>query len=178
MVLPYRNPLGYKNLRTWQQANEILELTEKFVTTLPKNHPKTNQAMADVADHMLRSVRSVVRNIEEGFKRTTTKEYISFLGFSAGSLEELLADFEYCVKGGLGDAAMGNKGVWLCRGEAKMLFNQIKSLEKKIFDEKTVSSNELARDSINRAREREDKIDRWLEEIKNSKKIIDPPKFD
>lgn len=176
--MPYGNPLGYKNLRTWQQANEILELTEKFVATLPKNHPKTGQKMADVADHMLRSARSVVRNIEEGFKRTTTKEYVSFLGFSSGSLEELLGDFDYCVKGNLGDETMGNKGVWLCRGEAKMLFNQIKSLEKKMFDEKTFSSNESARDSINRARIREEKIDRWLEEIKNGKKVIEPPNFD
>lgn len=93
MTLPYRNPLGYKNLRTWQQANEILELTEEFVATLPKHHPKTGQKMSDVSDHMLRSARSVIRNIEEGFKRITTKEYVSFLGFSSGSLEELLGDF-------------------------------------------------------------------------------------
>ena len=55
-----RNPLGYKNLRTWQQANEIFELTEEFVQTLPKFHPKTGQKMADTADHMLSSARSVV----------------------------------------------------------------------------------------------------------------------
>jgi len=167
MVLPYRNPLGYKNLRTWQQANEILELTEKFVATLPKTHPQTGQKMSDVADHMLRSARSVVRNIEEGFKRTTTKEYISFLGFSAGSLEELLGDFEYCVKGGLGDETMGNKGVWLCRGEGKMLYNQVKSLEKKMFDEKTMSANEMARLAMQEAKDRENKFDNWLKNQRN-----------
>lgn len=167
MVLPYRNPLGYKNLRTWSQANEILALVEEFVPTLPKFHPKTNQKMSDVADHMLRSARSVVRNIEEGFKRTTTKEYISFLGFSAGSLEELLGDFGHCVKGDLGDKSKGNKGVWLCRGEAKMLHNQIKSLEKKMGDEKTLSGNEMARLAMKEAKEREDKFDRWLKENTN-----------
>lgn len=170
MVLPYRNPLGYKNLRTWSQANEILDLTEKFVTTLPKLHPKTDQKMSDTADHMLRSARSVVRNIEEGFKRTTTKEYISFLGFSAGSLEELLGDFGYCVKGDLGDKSMGAKGVWLCRGEAKMLHNQIKSLEKKMEEEKTLSPNEMARLSIKKAKDREEKFDKWIKEYPDQKK--------
>jgi len=31
----------------------------------------------------------VVSNIEEGYKRPSTKEYLSFLGFSQGSLEEI-----------------------------------------------------------------------------------------
>jgi four helix bundle protein len=108
--------MGYKFLRTWQQAQEIFELTEDFVQTLPKFHPQTGQKMADVADHMLRSGRSQVRNIEEGYARTTTQEYVSFLGFTAGSLEELLRDYQYCVDGNLGDQETVNKGVWLCRG--------------------------------------------------------------
>ena len=88
MYIP-RNPLGYKKLRTWQQANEIFQLTEEFVKTLPKYHPETRQKTMDTTDHMLRSARSVVRNTEEGFSRASTKEYVTFLGFSKGSLHYL-----------------------------------------------------------------------------------------
>ena len=165
-----RSPLGYKNLRTWQQAGEIFELTEEFVVTLPKRHPKTNQDMMDTADHMLRSARSLVRNIEEGYKRTTTKEYISFLGYSAGSLEELLGDFNYCNKGDLGNRSMGNKGEWLCKGEAKMLENQIRSLKDKMMREKTMSANDLARVELDRRKREEEKFDKWLlEQSKGNK---------
>ncbi|MEK7522336.1 MAG: four helix bundle protein, partial [Patescibacteria group bacterium] len=38
------------------------------------------------------AARSVVRNIEEGFKRTTTGEYLQFIGYSQGSLEEVKGD--------------------------------------------------------------------------------------
>ncbi|MDO8512776.1 MAG: four helix bundle protein [bacterium] len=38
------------------------------------------------------AARSVVRNIEEGYKRATTKEYIDFIGYSQGSLEEVKGD--------------------------------------------------------------------------------------
>lgn len=158
-MIPYRNPQGYKQLLTWKQANQILELVEIFVTTLPKYHPKTNQKLADLADHMLRSARSLVRNIEEGFKRTTTQQYLDFLGFSAGSLEELLGDFLYCQKGNLGDQPLADKGIKLCKGESTMLFRQMKSLEEKMAREKTLP----ARDRMNlRRQETTEELDAWI----------------
>ena len=44
-MLSHRNPLGYRTLLTWRQANEILELTEKFIATLPAEYN-------DIKDHM------------------------------------------------------------------------------------------------------------------------------
>lgn len=38
------------------------------------------------------SARSQKRNIEEGWKRPTTSEYLEFLGFAQASLEELKGD--------------------------------------------------------------------------------------
>lgn len=38
------------------------------------------------------AARSVKRNIEEGWKRPTTKEYLIFLGYSQASLEEVKGD--------------------------------------------------------------------------------------
>jgi len=164
MYVP-RNSLGYKNLRTWQQAQEIFELTEKFVQTLPKYHPETHQRTMDTADHMLRSARSGVRNIEEGFSRATTKEYVAFLGFSKGSLEELLGDFEYCRKNHLGDEKIADRAIFLLKGEGKMLHRQMESLEQKRIDDGAVSANEkIVKIRRKEARIAED-FDKYLEEI-------------
>jgi four helix bundle protein len=134
-----RNPLGFKKLLTWQQADLIYRKTKALVAKLPKKHPRTNQFMNRLVDHLVDSARSVKRNIEEGFKRTTTSEYIEFLGFSLGSLEELhgdLMDLEKDIEGdsrGFEGISKGEIGeiVRLCRGEDKMLSNQIKGLEKR-----------------------------------------------
>jgi len=154
-MLPYTNPQGYKQLRTWQQANEILELTEEFIKTLPKNEPARG--------HMDRSGRSTVRNIEEGFRRTTTQEYINFLGFSAGSNEELMADFEHCIGKGLGNQELAQKGFYLCKGEGKMLYNQIKALERKMISEKTLPAKELSRQAFISHQKNEADFDKFIE---------------
>lgn len=160
-----RNPLGYKNLLTWRQSNEIFELTEEFVKTLPKYHPETGQKSFDTADHMLRSARSVVRNIEEGFSRATTKEYVTFLGFSKGSLEELLNDFEYCRRSKLGDEKLADRAIFLCKGEGKMLHNQMEALEKKRAEDGAVSSNEKIVKRWRKGENIEKDFDKYLEEI-------------
>lgn len=46
------------------------------------------------------AARSVVRNQEEGFKRSTTKEYSDFIGFSQGSLEEVKGDIRELAEDG------------------------------------------------------------------------------
>lgn len=167
-MLSHQNPLGYRSLRTWQQANELFELTEKFTTGFPSKHPKTNQYLTDLKDQMIRSARSVVRNIEEGYTRTTTKEYISFLGFSAGSLEELIGDFKYCQKGLIGDDKWVAKGIQMGVGEAKMLNSQIRSLEEKMYREKKTSVNDMARKVLNEHRNKEKDFDEWLKNYRKN----------
>lgn len=164
-MLSRRNPLGYRSLRTWQQANELFELTEKFVSTLPLRHPVTGQFLTDLIDQMIRSARSVVRNIEEGYSRVSTKEYISFLGFSLGSLEELIGDYKYCQKWELGDSNMRSKGIGLGVGEAKMLESQIKSLEEKTFREKSVSQKDMIKRSWSEQKKKEEDFDQKLKDI-------------
>ena len=167
-MLPYKNPLGYRNLRTWQQANEIFEITEKYTATFPSKNPQTGQYLTDLKDQMIRSGRSVVRNIEEGFSRTTTKEYISFLGFSKGSLEELSADFQYCIKGKLGKIQWAEKGFWLCRGEGKMLHSQIMALEKKIGNEKTNTQNDRDINFLARRKQRQLEEEKYIKQLQSN----------
>ncbi len=165
-----RNPLGYKVLRTWQQAQEIFEITEEFCATLPAKHPKTGQYLSDLKDQMIRSGRSQIRNIEEGYCRVTTKEYIEFLGFALGALEELLSDFEYCVKGQLGDNDVSIKGLRFCRGQFKMLSSQINKLKEKMVNEGSVSSNDRARMILNENTKKEKEFDEYLKGFLNRKK--------
>lgn len=136
MVYFKRNPLGYKNLLTHRQAGQILEKTKEIVASFPKFHPKTHQSLYRLINHMIDSARSIQRNIEEGFKRATTQQYIEFLGFSEGSLAELRGDYQDCLKSSLIDSSTYQEMENLLRGEDVMLGRQIQSLEKKIRDEK------------------------------------------
>ena len=89
MVYQPKNPVGYRTLITWKQAGEIYCRSKDF-TRSRLNKISDNRLIAHIND----SARSVQRNIEEGYKRSTTKEYVAFLGFSRASLEELKGDFE------------------------------------------------------------------------------------
>lgn len=82
------SPEGYQFLGVWQNAALLRTLIRKFTLKLTLNHPYERRLKAQLDD----AARSVVRNIEEGFKRPTTREYLEFLGFSQASLEEVKGD--------------------------------------------------------------------------------------
>jgi hypothetical protein len=82
-----RDPEGYRKLLAYQKACELQIFTNDFAANLPKT-----KTFFDLADQMGRSGRSGSKNIVEGWKRNTTKEYFDFLGFSIGAVEELKDD--------------------------------------------------------------------------------------
>lgn len=84
----WRDPQGYQYLGVWQNAALLRTLIRKFTLNLTLNHPYERRLKAQLDD----AARSVVRNIEEGWKRPTTKEYLEFLGYSQASLEEVKGD--------------------------------------------------------------------------------------
>lgn len=81
----WTNPEGYKYLTPWSNAVLLRFFIRRFTESLPKSEYRRKSQVDDAA-------RSVVRNIEEGFKRTTTREYLQFVGYSQGSLEEVKGD--------------------------------------------------------------------------------------
>jgi len=81
----WKDPEGYKYLVPWSNAVLLRFFIRKFTESLPKSEYRRKSQVDDAA-------RSVVRNIEEGFKRTTTGEYLQFIGYSQGSLEEVKGD--------------------------------------------------------------------------------------
>lgn len=165
-----KNPVGYRTLLTWKQAGEIYCASKDFTRSrLDKYNDKRLTA------HINDSARSVQRNIEEGFKRSTTKEYVEFLGFSRASLEELKGDFEELKRewregirwgdrgregvrddrgkeGGMGEERIRVKVIGeiegllnLIYGEDCMMGRQITALEKKMASEKTLPRGEMIR---------------------------------
>ena len=81
----WTDPEGYKYLVPWSNSVLLRYFIRRFTESLPKSEYRRKSQVDDAA-------RSVVRNIEEGFKRTTTGEYLQFIGYSQGSLEEVKGD--------------------------------------------------------------------------------------
>lgn len=90
----WKHPEGYKYLAPWTNAVVLRFLIRKFTEELPYSERRRKDQLDDAG-------RSVVSNIEEGYKRPTTKEYLNFLGFSQGSLEEVKGLFRQAHQDGL-----------------------------------------------------------------------------
>ena len=105
-----KTPEGYRDLLAYKKASAVQQVTENFV----KQFSKT-KTMYALADQMSRSARSVTKNITEGWKRNTTKEYFQFLGFAIASNAELMEDAGDIVTG-VYEELIGIKGVTGGRG--------------------------------------------------------------
>lgn len=81
----WQDPEGYQYLAVWQNAALLRVLIRKFTLTLPLFESRLKAQLDDAA-------RSQKRNIEEGWKRPTTSEYLNFLGYAQASLEEVKGD--------------------------------------------------------------------------------------
>ncbi len=83
----WTHPEGYKYLSVWTNAVLLRFLVRVLTEELPRSEYRSKSQIDDAA-------RSVVANVEEGYKRTTTREYLNFLGYSQGSLEEVKGDIK------------------------------------------------------------------------------------
>lgn len=97
--LPFRIPVvertirqaqslqGYKASASWQTASLLRDLMQLYLEKIPSSQFRRKTQLEDAA-------RSIVANIEEGWARPSTKEYLDYLGFSQGSLTEVRGDIE------------------------------------------------------------------------------------
>lgn len=92
---------GYIFLVAWANASLLRVLITKFTDTLPKSLYRLKSQLDDAC-------RSVVANIEEGYARQTTSEYINFLGYSRASLIEVKGDIQRSLQDGILDTAVGS----------------------------------------------------------------------
>ncbi|MFA4873177.1 MAG: four helix bundle protein [Patescibacteria group bacterium] len=89
----WQDPEGYRYLVQWSNAVLLRYLVRLATDALPRSEYRRKAQLDDAA-------RSVVRNIEEGYKRATTREYLDFWGFSQGSLEEVKGDVREMTEDG------------------------------------------------------------------------------
>src|SRR3989338_6934799 len=89
----WRSPSGYIFLVAWSNASLLRIFIRKFTIALPKKEFRLKTQTDDAG-------RSTVANIEEGFARPSTKEYLDFLGFSFASLKEVKGDIQRCLQDG------------------------------------------------------------------------------
>ena len=109
----WQDPKGYQYLGVWQNAALLRILIRKFTSTLPLK-PTLNNPYSKPLEYRLKAqmddaARSVKRNIEEGWKRATTSDYLQFLSYSQGSLEEVKGDIVDCKTDGFLRSIPGTK---------------------------------------------------------------------
>jgi len=92
---------GYTYLVSWTNAVLLRILVRKVTDDFSRSEYRGKAQTDDAA-------RSVVANIEEGFKRATTVEYLDFLGYSQGSLEEVKGDIGRWLQDGLVSSRPGS----------------------------------------------------------------------
>ncbi|MDZ4227748.1 MAG: four helix bundle protein [Candidatus Levybacteria bacterium] len=119
MIKQSSDTYGYKKLLVYRKADELqLELSH-----LTSHFPpfKTLYSLSDQAN---RSARSTKQNIVEGWKRNSTSEYYTFLGYSIASNAELEEDCNDIISGKYPEL-MGKKGIM---GEMGMSLLAVESL--------------------------------------------------
>jgi len=82
-----QNPRGYRASALWQTASLLYDLVRLYTPLLPKGEHRLKAQIDDAG-------RSMVANIEEGYARPTTLEYLEFLGFAYASWAEVDGDLE------------------------------------------------------------------------------------
>jgi four helix bundle protein len=118
-------PLGYRQLRVWQEAMILVELTFKICEELPA------EQRFCLASQMQRAAVSIPSNIAEGHAKRSSKDYHRHLKIAAGSLAELETQLELSVR--LGFTMKGDiREVWSSsQSVARMLARLIQSVSVK-----------------------------------------------
>ena len=75
--------LGYKELRVWLAAKELVKTVYAKLRTFP---PEEKYALCD---QLRRAVVSIPSNIAEGYGRDTHKDFAHFISMATGSLYEV-----------------------------------------------------------------------------------------
>lgn len=104
MLKPQKDPEGYKKLLVYKKAAEVQELNLQLTDLFPKS-------LSWLKEQMDKSGRSGTKNIIEGWKRNTTAEYYTFLGYSIAAIEELKDDC-FDIAKGLYKPLMEIPGLW------------------------------------------------------------------
>jgi four helix bundle protein len=121
----------YEELIVWQKAIDLSVL----IYLLTKEYPDTERF--GLTNQLRRVSVSIPSNIAEGFGRSTSAEYKSFLGHARGSLYELQTQLVIAGKLEFGSAESREKAYEISTEVGKMLV----AMMKKLSQEKTLQGS-------------------------------------
>lgn len=96
----WKTPEGYKFLVQWSNLLLLRLLVKKALDDL-KTRLQNQRLFSRLEAQIMDALRSCLANLEEGWKRPTTSEYLHFLGYSQASLEEVKGDIQRMLQDGL-----------------------------------------------------------------------------
>lgn len=125
----WQDPEGYRYLVPWSNAVLLRYMVRIATDALPRSEYRRKAQVDDAA-------WSVVRNIEEGYKRATTREYLDFVGYSQGSLEEVKGDVREMTEDGFLRSRSGSSlsGIGIDLGEFNRALKDGKGSYRKFKD--------------------------------------------
>ena len=83
---------SFRDLRVWQLAMELVEITYRLTKNFPKNE------MYGLTSQIQRAAVSVPSNIAEGHTREHTREFLHHLSIAQASLAELDTQLEIAAR--------------------------------------------------------------------------------
>lgn len=98
----WQDPEGYRYLVQWSNLVLLRFLIRLLTRSLPRSEYRRKAQLDDAG-------RSSIRNLEEGYKRSTTSEYLNFIGYGQGSLEEIKGDVRELTEDGFLKSKPGSR---------------------------------------------------------------------
>ena len=119
------NPVGYKQLRAWQKADDLACALFALLQTLPAN-PRW------LTSQVIRAAVSAPANIAEGYSRGSLREYLHHLSIARGSLAETEYYLHFMRRNGIVDVDSCDRLCAMYSEAASVLYALIRSLSKKL----------------------------------------------
>jgi four helix bundle protein len=116
---------SFKDLRAWQRAMELALSIYKLTADFPSNE------RFGLTSQMRRAAVSVPSNIAEGYARSTTGEYLLFLGHARGSCSELETQILLSKSLDFGKVENLDEATALCNDAGRLLCALLNSLRAK-----------------------------------------------
>jgi hypothetical protein len=85
---------GYKASATWQTASLLRDMLTIWYQSRSSVNSLNLPLYSRLKGQVLDAARSVVANLEEGWARPSSKEFLDYIGFSQASLTEVRGDIE------------------------------------------------------------------------------------
>ncbi len=122
---------GYRELRVWQAAMDLVEGVYRHTQTFPK------QEVYGLAAQLQRAAVSIPANVAEGHVRDHLKEYLRHISVAQGSLAELETQLEIARRLGYVERAAHRELLEQTASIGKQLYALRNSLGKKLNTEST-----------------------------------------